>query len=582
MKNQQRAARELEQIRKLLPKLKRQAAETKSSKQWHIEAIIRQKIRQLKTYPLEGAKYNEALDGYIRLLETVSRRILDYYNQTKRTNYSFEEIITGNRDAYISSGIISVLVTRHIPKLVAEQFKRLLPVNPKDEYPRARQMKRKFYLHLGETNTGKTYDALQRLKQAKKGIYLAPLRILALENFERLNSEGVGCNLLTGEEEIIVPGASHTSCTVEKADLRTPYDVAVIDEIQLMSDYFRGHAWTRAVLGLLAGEIHVCGASNAKEHIIKIINDCGDEYEYREYTRNTPLEVINNKIKLGDILPGDALIAFSRKDVLALSRHFAMKGIKNSVIYGDLPPEVRRLQYSAFLSGESKILISTDAIGMGVNLPIRRIIFTALEKFDGNVFRTLTPQEIKQIAGRAGRKGIYDTGYAGSTGDDWLVIENGLNVPDEDLDYAVVGPSEAILDIGMLPLKEKLAVWSTSVEVMDYYRKRDNRDAVFILDKLSPFKIPDTVQWRLMELPFDVHNEDLMEQFLIYADEVFNMKNSFLSKPSPPFHALGDYELYYQKINLYYSFSKALNLDLDTDWVYNTRKKVTEEINDML
>ena len=219
---------------------------------------------------------------------------------------------------------------------------------------------------------------------------------------------------------------------------------------------------------------------------------------------------------------------------------------------------------------------------MGVNLPIRRIIFTALEKFDGNVFRTLTPQEIKQIAGRAGRKGIYDTGYAGSTGDDWLAIENGLNVPDEDLDYAVVGPSEAILDIGMLPLKEKLAVWSTSVEVMDYYRKRDNRDAVFILDKLSPFKIPDTVQWRLMELPFDVHNEDLMEQFLIYADEVFNMKNSFLSKPSPPFHALGDYELYYQKINLYYSFSKALNLDLDTDWVYNTRKKVTEEINDML
>lgn len=64
--------------------------------------------------------------------------------------------------------------------------------------------------------------------------------------------------------------------------------MAVIDEIQLMSDYFRGHAWTRAVLGLLAGEIHVCGASNAKEHIIKIINDCGDEYEYREYTRNNP------------------------------------------------------------------------------------------------------------------------------------------------------------------------------------------------------------------------------------------------------------------------------------------------------
>lgn len=582
MKKNQRALREFDQIKKLLPKLKRQAAETKSSKLWHVEAIVRQKIRQLYALSLEGEKFNHTLDDYIRLFEDVSRQILDYYNKAKRTNYSFDEVVSGNYKAYLSSGIISVLVTRHLPSLVIEQFKRLLPVNPKDEYPEARKLKRKFILHLGETNTGKTYDALMRLKAAKSGVYLAPLRILALENFERLNNEGIPCNILTGEEEIIIPGATHSSRTIEKADLNTPCEVAVIDEIQLMSDYFRGAAWTRAVLGLVAPEIHVCGARNAREHIIKMITDCGDDYELKEYTRTTPLEVIKHKVKYDSVQPGDALIAFSRRDVLGLSRYFNMKGIKNSVIYGDLPPEVRRLQYSAFLSGENRILISTDAIGMGVNLPIRRIIFTSLEKFDGNEFRVLTPQEIKQIAGRAGRIGIYDVGYVGSVYEDNSIIENGLNLPDDDINYAVVGPSEAILDIGGLPLKEKLAVWSTSAEVMEYYRKKDNRDAIIILDRLSAFPVPRQAQWRLMELPFDVHNDNLLELFMAYADEVFNKKNPSLTKPQIPSRTLADYEEFYQKVNLYYSFSKALYLDFDEEWVYSIRKKITSEINEML
>ena len=583
MKKHQRTQREYEVLKKLLPKLKRQVAETKSGKLWHVESIVRQKIKALKALAGQGTdEYKQTTDGYVALLKEISERILERYNQTKKTDYRFDDVVRGNFRAYLDSGIISVLVTSHIPNIVIEEFSRLLPKNPKDEYPKARAMRRKFFLHLGETNTGKTYNALQRLKESDTGVYLAPLRILALENYERLNAEGVPCHLLTGEEELRVEGARHASCTVEKANLRKSYEVAVIDEIQLLADAQRGSAWTRAVLGLCCPEIHLCGALNVKEQLIRMIGDCGDGYEIKEYSRLVPLQVLKENIEYDDVEPGDALVAFSRRRVLSLSGYFTDRGIKHSVIYGDLPPEVRRLQYDAFLRGENKILISTDAIGMGVNLPIRRIIFTELEKFDGEQFRLLTSQEIKQIAGRAGRIGIYDVGYVASTEGDHTFLEAQLRVPDQEISQAVVGPSEVILNIGILPLKEKLALWSTREESLGYYRKKDVRDMILILDKLQPFRLPEAIQWRLMELPFDVQNEELINQFLIYADEVFRLKADGLSRPEPAAPTIFGYEMYYQKINLYYSFSKSLGLNLDEEWVYAVRKRVCEEINQLL
>lgn len=583
MKKHQKVQREYEVLRKQLPKLKKQVAETKSGKLWHLESIVRQKIKGLRTLRDHGlGGYQQTWDNYVDLLQEISERLLTHYNQTKRTHYQFADIVKGNDRAYLDSGIISVLVTHHIPSIVVQEFQRLLPENPKDEYQEARKLRRKFFLHLGETNTGKTYNALQRLKQCHAGVYLAPLRILALENYERLNGEGVPCNLLTGEEELLVEGARHASCTVEKADIRRPYEVAVIDEIQLLSDAQRGDAWTRAVLGLCCPEIHLCGALNAKEQLIRMIGDCGDDYEIREYSRLVPLSPLKARVRYADVEPGDALVAFSRRRVLALSRYFTDQGIRNSVIYGDLPPEVRRLQYEAFLSGETDILISTDAIGMGVNLPIRRIIFTELEKFDGEQFRALTSQETKQISGRAGRIGIYDVGYVASTEDGGDFIESQLRIPDEEITQAVVGPSEALLSIGILPLKEKLALWSTREESLGHYRKKDVRDFILVLDKLQPFRLSEAVQWRLMALPFDVQNEELMELFLDYADEVFNGKVDSLSKPEPPPHTISGYEVYYQKLNLYYSFSKSLGLHFDEQWVYATRKKICGEINELL
>lgn len=583
MKKAQKAMREFSKLSSQLKQINEIVNNSRDSNLWNHEAAVRKRIRELKDPQFKLIRgYSEVLKGYLHLLDKISRRLLNFYNKKNKTNFKFEEIVQTDKTAYISSGIISVLITSHIPKLVAEEFKRFFPANPKDEYKKARKLRRKIYLHLGETNTGKTYRAVERLKRCKKGVYLAPLRILALENFEKLNRDGVPCSLITGEEEILVEGATHVCSTIEKLEIEKFYDVAVIDEIQMISNSQRGQAWTRALLGLNSNEIHVCGAINSKELLIRIIEDCGDAYEITEYKRETPLEIIEKPFNFSDIEKGDALVAFSKKRVLELSKYFQDKGIQNSVIYGDLPPEVRRMQYQAFLNGTNTILITTDAIGMGVNLPIRRIIFMNLQKFDGEDIRYLTSQEIKQIGGRAGRKGIYDTGYVGTVGLEQNFIRENLETQDEPLSRAVLGPGEAIINIKGLPLKEKLALWSTRSESLRYYRKMDIRDYLLILENLKYFKLPEEIQYRLMNLPFDVNDDDTMDCFVNYVDEFFNEDYGSISKPRLSGYLLYDYEKYYQMLNLYYSFSKNFNVNFEPEWVYGERKRVSKIINELL
>lgn len=310
---------------------------------WEQEASIRKKLKKLESMKDENIRdFKEVYNNYSHLLDYISKKLVKDYNIKHNTNFDFHEIIKGNRKNYLKSGIMSVLITRHIPTMIFKEFDRIFPKNPKDEYKEVRHMNRKFYLHLGETNTGKTYNSMERLKESKKGIYLSPLRILALENFEKLNKEGIMCNLITGEEEIKKEKAQHVCCTIEKLDINEEYDVAIIDEIQMIDDDQRGSAWTRAILALRCKEIHVCGALNTKELIINIIEDCGDEYELKEYFRNIPLKIEEEAFKLKDIKKGDALVTFSKKKVLQLADYYGDLGIKTSVIYGNLPPEVRK------------------------------------------------------------------------------------------------------------------------------------------------------------------------------------------------------------------------------------------------
>jgi len=582
MKNKA-AERNFKKIRSEFNHIENIVKHSKSHNLWEHEAAIRKKLRMLNEYNgLDVKEYKIIYNKYLELLNYASQKLLQDYNYKNNTSFNFKDIVKGREGSYLKSGVMGLLITEHIPKIVAKEFEELFPLNPKDEYKEVRKLKRKFYLHLGETNTGKTYNSIQRLKKSSKGIYLSPLRILALENYERLNKEGVKCNLITGEEEIIIEGAAHISCTIEKLNINEEYEIAIIDEIQMINDDQRGASWTRALLALNCKEIHICGAINSKELLMDVLEDCGEEYEIKEYKRDIPLIIEYKQFSYKDVNPGDALVVFSKKRVLELGSFYSNLGIKSSMIYGDLPPEVRRKQYEQFINGESSMLVSTDAIGMGVNLPIRRIVFMEIKKFDGNEVRYLNSQEVKQIAGRAGRKGIYNEGFVASYGNTQKFINNNLEIKDELIQSAVLGPSEEILKIKTLPLRDKLALWSTMEESISYYRKMDIGEYLIILDSIKNYKLDEAIQWKLLKIPFDVSNRDIMNCFLYYMDEIFISKSKKITKPTYKFKDLYELETYYQKINLYYSFSKAFNLNFDEEWVYDERLKVSEDINHIL
>lgn len=581
--NKNAAQREFKKLKNQIKQIEEITKHSKGGALLENESIVRKKILMLDDMKNEGFKdYKELRERYEELLEFISKDLIAEYNKKNDTDFDYYEVARGNYNSLINSGIMTVLTKQHIPQMISQEFEENFPDNPKDEYREARGLRRKFIIHLGDTNTGKTYNAIQRLKECKCGVYLSPLRILALENFERLNNEGIVCNLQTGEEEITKEGATHVSCTIEKLNLKSQYEIAIIDEIQMINDSQRGAAWSRALLGVRAKEIHVCGAMNAKDIIENILKDCKEEYEIKEYNRRIPLEIETNEFNAKDITEGDAIVLFSKRKVLELAKEYSEKGIKASVIYGDLPPEVRKKQYEYFNNKENKILITTDAIGMGVNLPIRRIIFLNTRKYDGEQIRDLTSQEVKQIAGRAGRIGIYDVGYVSCTGSKHEFIQDKIKENDDVIKKAVIGPSEAILKIKILPLIQKLALWSTREENLDYYRKMDISDYIIVLENIKRYRLREELQWNLLKVPFDVSSDDLMEQFIFYVDELFIAKAKTISKPVLLGGSLDELEIYYQRVNIYYSFCKVFNLEFDMDWIYEERQKISDAINEIL
>ncbi|HEY0521982.1 MAG TPA: hypothetical protein VGD08_01240, partial [Stellaceae bacterium] len=222
-----------------------------------------------------------------------------------------------------------------------------------DAFPAARAMERRFIAYLGPTNSGKTHAAMTRLAAAATGRYLAPLRLLALEGYETLQERGVAVSLVTGEERLIDPAATHVASTVEMADFRTPIDCAVIDEVQLLQDEDRGWAWTVAVLGVPAREIVLCGSVDALPLIRRLAELSGSPLEVHRLERKNPLTVIPRPVRLGELQDGDAVIAFSRREVMQLRELILRGGRRVATVYGALTPEVRRAEARRFREGEA-------------------------------------------------------------------------------------------------------------------------------------------------------------------------------------------------------------------------------------
>ncbi|MBE5870114.1 MAG: hypothetical protein E7294_02465 [Lachnospiraceae bacterium] len=386
-----------------------------------------------------------------------------------------------------------------------------------DLFPSARKIKRKFILHIGPTNSGKTYAAVHGMLQGKTGIYLGPLRLLAFEQYEKINEMGYACSLLTGEEEIRKENAPFQASTVEMMDIRKRYDTAVIDEAQLIADSFRGGAWTAAILGVNANVVHICAAPYAGNLLIRLIEECGDEYEIMRHERRAELSCDEEPFVFPEsVKKGDALLVFSRKSVHSVAVQLQQRKIPCSVIYGALPYDVRHEEARKFSEGETEVLVATDAIGLGLNLPIRRVVLLEVKKYDGIQTRLLEAGEVQQIIGRAGRVGIYETGF--------FNVEQSFSKEDirkkasreiAELKTARIGFPETLLGINT-SVSDILSKWN-EIEPQEGFLKASVEGEIRLAKMLEEITDDKDLIYRFVMIPFDQKDDDLLSEWYSFA-----------------------------------------------------------------
>ncbi len=441
----------------------------------------------------------------------------------------------------------------------------------------------RYVLHIGETNTGKTHHALEQMKEADSGLYLAPLRLLALEVYDKLNGEGTLCSLKTGEEEKIVPGSTHFSCTVEMFHEKETYDVVVIDEAQMITDKDRGFSWYKAITKANAREVHIIGSRNSKPMLLQLLGE--SDIVIHEYSRDTPLEVESKEFHIKHVKKGDALICFSRRRVLETASRLQSDGQSVSMIYGSMPPETRKKQIEQFNRGKTKVIVATDAIGMGLNLPIRRIVFLENEKFDGTRRRLLTSQEVKQIAGRAGRKGIYDVGKVAFT-KDIRTMKRLLVQEDEPVHTFAIAPTNSVFERFQRYYRDL----GTFFELWGKFKSPPGTKKASLAEERSLYnliagteieaRLPLTDLYGFLHLPFSKNEPTLTRQ---WEDMMYAIIQG-TPLPEPPYkeRSLDDLELAYKAIGLHLLFLYRLGERTEAIYWERLREEMSDKVQDKL
>ncbi len=264
---------------------------------------------------------------------------------------------------------------------------------------------------LGPTNTGKTHLAIERMLAHASGIIGFPLRLLARENYDRMVAQKGARHvaLITGEEKIVPPEARWFSCTAEAMPLDRDAEFLAVDEIQLCADPDRGHVFTDRLLharGLV--ETMFLGAETVRPLLQRLVPQASVETRPRmsQLSHAGPAKLVR-------LPPRSAVVAFSAAEVYAIAELIRRRRGGCAVVMGRLSPRTRNAQVALYQDKEVDFLVATDAIGMGLNMDVDHVAFAAMGKFDGHRPRRLTPAEVAQIAGRAGR-GMRD-GTFGTT-----------------------------------------------------------------------------------------------------------------------------------------------------------------------
>lgn len=266
---------------------------------------------------------------------------------------------------------------------------------------------------LGPTNTGKTYLAIETMLSFESGMIGFPLRLLAREVYDKIikKIDLTKVALITGEEKIIPSNAKYYLCTVESMPIDKNLEFVAIDEIQMCSDFERGHIFTDRLLNLRGEKLTMLlGSSTMK----KIISNLNADIEFINKARLSKLTYVGHK-KISRIDRKSAIIAFSTEEVYAIAELIRRQKGGAAIVMGSLSPKTRNAQVALYQSGDVDFLVATDAIGMGINMDLDHVFFSNLKKFDGKKLRKLNSSEIGQIAGRAGR--FLNDGSFGITGD---------------------------------------------------------------------------------------------------------------------------------------------------------------------
>lgn len=288
---------------------------------------------------------------------------------------------------------------------------------------------------LGPTNTGKTHYAIERMLGHRTGIIGLPLRLLAREVYDKIVAiRGPSVvALVTGEERIVPPRTQYWVCTVEAMPEGMGADFVAIDEIQLCTDPERGHVFTdRLLRSRGTSETLFLGSDTMRGPISALV----PEAQYVRRERMSQLVYAGSK-KISRMPPRSAIVGFSVDNVYAIAELLRRQKGGAAVVMGALSPRTRNAQVDLYQNGEVDYLVATDAIGMGLNLDVNHVAFSSLTKFDGRRMRPLAPNELAQIAGRAGR-GMSD-GTFGVTGEASPLDE---------------GVAQAIMDSRFTPMKK--------------------------------------------------------------------------------------------------------------------------------
>ena len=442
-----------------------------------------------------------------------------------------------------------------------QEIRELLESYSPDYYiSQARKLSRYFILHVGPTNSGKTFAAVEDLKKNTPGTYLGPLRLLALEMADKINDAGIPCSMITGEESIIADQAQVVSSTIELCDFSTHFKTAVIDEAQLIGDPDRGAAWLKALCMVDADVVHVCMAPEAAGYIVDLITSFGAEYAIQDHKRLAPLTYAGVCRGIRDIRPGDALICFSRKSVLSTAAQLERKGFRTSVIYGALPPQARRNEVRKYMAGESNVVVATDAIGLGISLPIARIIFAETSKFDGKRTRQLNVAEVKQIAGRAGRYGLNEYGEVLNFGDHSFVGSY-LNAQSRTVKGCCIAFPRQALQTDF-PLERLLHIWQ-NLKRSKLFIREDMQDALILLSTVKRMvrKNNRELIFDLITCPVDTSSPELVGYWTQCASAI--IKGREIPEPYFGLGSLQACELQYRAWDIHHQLLRRIGREED-------------------